>query len=233
MTVYERISFCQGLSWLFMRCWGCSHKGWSHTFWLMTDGRYLIHTPKWTLRVIICIAHSCLCIKSPNPSLIAGAMLPWASLLCFMAGIMTARSSEWTVETNGLRVKEPSTMEGDFDAAIGDVCPHSIAKPRAMLFFFFCFCTWCLLILLARSHFSAEYCLRCGYDTWLHFIFKQRDGLQFGVPLYGASIQGQLKFVASNEMGCNAFHGEDFEVDGTNAIALVARGGEPLSLLSL
>ena len=50
--------------------------------------------------------------------------------------------------------------------------------------------------------------------------------MQFGVPLYGASLQGQLKFVSSNEQGCDPFHNE-FKSDdsGNNFVALVIRGG--------
>ena len=50
--------------------------------------------------------------------------------------------------------------------------------------------------------------------------------LQFGVPLYGASLQGQLKFVSSNEQGCDPFH-DEFQSDdsGNNFVALVIRGG--------
>lgn len=38
-------------------------------------------------------------------------------------------------------------------------------------------------------------------------------------------MMGQLKFVADNEQGCNAFH-DEFESDLSAYIALVKRGGE-------
>ena len=48
--------------------------------------------------------------------------------------------------------------------------------------------------------------------------------LQFGVPLYGASMQGELKFVSSNSNGCGAFH-DEFKSELTSFVALVERGG--------
>ena len=39
-------------------------------------------------------------------------------------------------------------------------------------------------------------------------------------------MQGQLKYVSSNEKGCNPFD-DDFQA-ADNFIALVLRGGEPL-----
>lgn len=52
---------------------------------------------------------------------LAGPMWRYLVLPCLFAISLMAEASEWTVETNGLRVKEPSTLRGDFDAAIGDV----------------------------------------------------------------------------------------------------------------
>jgi hypothetical protein len=51
--------------------------------------------------------------------------------------------------------------------------------------------------------------------------------MQFGVPLYGASMQGQLKYVSSNEKGCGSFQDEFKSVGGESFIALVVRGGKP------
>ena len=50
--------------------------------------------------------------------------------------------------------------------------------------------------------------------------------MQFGVPLYGASIQGQVVHIKSNEKGCTSFGDDEFKINGANAIALVVRGGE-------
>ena len=48
--------------------------------------------------------------------------------------------------------------------------------------------------------------------------------LQFGIPLYGASMQGELKYVASNHNGCGAFH-DEFKSELSTYVALVERGG--------
>ncbi len=45
----------------------------------------------------------------------------WLKILGFLIGLVLARA-EWTVETNSLLVKEPSSLQGEHDAAIGDVC---------------------------------------------------------------------------------------------------------------
>lgn len=49
-------------------------------------------------------------------------MLHRISIICILLGMLGAQA-EWTVETNSLRVKEPSTLQGDHDSAIGDVWP--------------------------------------------------------------------------------------------------------------
>ena len=48
--------------------------------------------------------------------------------------------------------------------------------------------------------------------------------LQFGIPLYGASMQGELKYVDSNHNGCSAFH-DEFKSELSTYVALVERGG--------
>lgn len=40
-----------------------------------------------------------------------------------LAAPQLSSASEWVVETNSLRVKEPNDLQGEFDAAIGDVRP--------------------------------------------------------------------------------------------------------------
>jgi hypothetical protein len=47
--------------------------------------------------------------------------MAWTLCVSALLVIQLARASEWTVETNSFRVKEPSTLQGDYDAAIGDV----------------------------------------------------------------------------------------------------------------
>jgi len=47
----------------------------------------------------------------------------WKLFISVLAVGQQAWASEWTVETNSFRVKEPSTLQGDYDAAIGDVSP--------------------------------------------------------------------------------------------------------------
>ena len=48
----------------------------------------------------------------------AGRRTYQAVLLCAACG---STFGEWTVETNSFRVKEPSDLIGEYDAAIGDV----------------------------------------------------------------------------------------------------------------
>lgn len=60
---------------------------------------------------------------------------------------------------------------------------------------------------------------------------KQLFYLQFGVPLYGASFQGQVVHISSNEKGCTSFPDDSFKLDSANAVALVVRGGMLTSLL--
>ena len=48
-----------------------------------------------------------------KPALIFGLLLA----LCAIA------SAQWVVETNSFRIREPATVEGEYDSAIGDVSP--------------------------------------------------------------------------------------------------------------
>ena len=52
--------------------------------------------------------------------------LQWLNAICIISQLVVAHSSEWTVETNSLRVKEPSSLQGDHDAAIGDVSDRNM-----------------------------------------------------------------------------------------------------------
>ena len=49
--------------------------------------------------------------------------------------------------------------------------------------------------------------------------------MQFGVPLYGASLDGKLKYVPDNSLGCEPFASDAFTPEG-EFIALVQRGGK-------
>ncbi|KAK9804303.1 hypothetical protein WJX72_005862 [[Myrmecia] bisecta] len=76
-------------------------------------------------------------------------LIPTAACLLWLAATLLPASSlgQWVVETNSFRIKEPSNLAGEFDAAIGD----------------------------------------------------------FGVPLYGASLVGELVYLTANDKGCSVF----------------------------
>ena len=53
-----------------------------------------------------------------KPSLVLGLLMT----SCAIA------SAQWVVETNSFRIREPSNVEGEYDAAIGDVSPEVSPK---------------------------------------------------------------------------------------------------------
>ena len=53
-----------------------------------------------------------------KPSLVLGLLMT----SCAIA------SAQWVVETNSFRIREPSNVEGEYDAAIGDVGPEVSPK---------------------------------------------------------------------------------------------------------
>jgi hypothetical protein len=48
---------------------------------------------------------------------------------------------------------------------------------------------------------------------------------QFGVPLYGASMDGEVVYVAGNPKGCSPFEKKFTSKKGMPIIVLVDRGG--------
>eukprot|EP00884_Botryococcus_braunii_P018971 jgi/Botrbrau1/5758/Bobra.0134s0028.3 len=89
----------------------------------------------------------------------------WQFALAF-ALLSRCGVSQWVVETNSVRVKEPAKIAGEFDAAIGD----------------------------------------------------------FGVPLYGASMEGELVYPAGNPKGCSPFPKKFTSKKGLPVILIVDRG---------
>ena len=68
---------------------------------------------------------------SCNPSTSGRGPMPALSKPSIVLGLLMAScaiaSAQWVVETNSFRIREPADVEGEYDAAIGDV---SLAAPQ-------------------------------------------------------------------------------------------------------
>lgn len=77
---------------------------------------------------------ACLCAgRSPRMLSCSRARLRLAlAALGTLASVASA--SQWVVETNSFRIREPASARGDYDAAIGDVRPQ-FQPHRPLLFY--------------------------------------------------------------------------------------------------
>ena len=149
-----------------------------------------------------------------------GVLSSTAASVAALALILSAAApgpaaAQWVVETNSLRILEPSFVAGRHDAAIGDVRFFFLTF-RLVSFFLFSF----FFSTSSPSSSSSS----CSSSS----PFSPQP--QFGVPLYGATLTGEIRHVKVD--ACKPFPKDAVEaLKGSSAsslsppvIALVDRG---------
>lgn len=137
----------------------------------------------------------------------AKQLLHSAKLLCSLIAIAInlrlSMAGEWIVETHSLVIRAPATIAGVEDAAIGDVSCHLTQS-----------------VLRDTS-------INSG-NIWTQVT--RPCLLQFGVPMYGASMLGELVRSTDNSLACEQFQNVVVQpVHGLPPVLLAERGGQHAS----